>query len=304
MRHGRTDDEGFMPDPRDLTDGEILEKLSEGGIEITLDDFKAEAMKAGSPEMLAGNWAYMYGIRSADEDTFLYGAIFELWRRHLGYEKRTPEMLAEFIDDIVNSYEESHEAHEQYFLLNIYERVREFYHKLLKEDGSPNIDLYNDLTWYARNDFEGFLLSIPHEISQHGLTDEAVNIGRWFASFSSQPQNFLRDTACILADAGRREEAILQIEENTMRFPEDMWVIINAGDAMYSLGEKESAERYFLRAKKMVLTRSDNMVVLERLLDLYRELGMKDRAFVIEDEIRALDLPLRENNRNQRGEQK
>jgi len=298
MRHGMTDDEGFTPDPRDLTDGEILEKLSEGGIEITIDDFKAEAMKAGSPEMLAGNWAYMYGVRSGEEDSFLYSAIFELWRRHLGYEKRTPEIVAEFIDDIFDTYEESPEAHEQYFLLNIYERVREFYHKLLKEDGSPDVDLYNDMTWYARNDFEGFLLSIPHELSQHGLTDQAVNIGRWFAAFSSQPQSFLRDTACILADAGRREEAIMQIEENLMRFPEDMWVIINAGDAMYSLGDKESAERYYLKAKKMAVTRSDNMVVLERLLDLYRELGMKNRALIIEDEIKALDLPLRKNNRN------
>lgn len=298
MRHGMTDDEGFTPDPRDLTDGEILEKLSEGGIEITLDDFKAEAMKAGSPEMLAGNWAYMYGVRSGEEDSFLYSAVFELWRRHLGHEKRTPEIVSDFIDDIINTYEDSPEAHEQYFLLNIYERVREFYHKLLKEDGSPDIDLYNDMTWYARNDFEGFLLTIPHELSQHGLTDQAVNIGRWFAAFSSQPHNFLRDTACILADAGRRDEAIMQIEENLMRFPADMWVIINAGDAMYSLGDKESAERHYLRAKKMAVTRSDNMVVLERLLDLYRELGMQNRALIIEDEIKALDLPLRKNNRD------
>lgn len=298
MRHGMTDDEGFTPDPRDLTDGEILEKLSEGGIEITIDDFKAAAMKAGSPEMLAGNWAYMYGVRSGDEDSFLYSAVFELWRRHLGYEKRTPEIVSDFIDDIINTYEDSPEAHEQYFLLNIYERVREFYHKLLKEDGSPDIDLYNDMTWYARNDFEGFLLTIPHELSQHGLTDQAVNIGRWFAAFSSQPHNFLRDTACILADAGRRDEAIMQIEENLMRFSADMWVIINAGDAMYSLGDKESAERHYLKAKKMAVTRSDNMVVLERLLDLYRELGMQNRALIIEDEIKALDLPIRKNNRD------
>ena len=298
MRHGMTDDEDFTPDPRDLSDGEILKRLSAEGIEITIDDFKAEAMKAGSPAKLAGNWVHLFGAWSTEEDTFLYSAIVELWRRHLGYEKRTPEIVAEFIDDIFNTYEESPEAHEQYFLLNIYERVREFYHKLLKEDGSPDIDLYNDLTWYARNDFDGFLLSIPHELSRHGLTDQAVNIGRWFSALSGQPQNFLRDTACILADAGRREEAMMQIEENIMRFPEEMWVIINAGDAMYSLGEKESAERYFLRAKKMVVTRSDHMVVLERLLDLYRELGMKDRALVIEDEIRALDLPLRKNNRN------
>ncbi|MCC6544853.1 MAG: hypothetical protein IT392_10210 [Nitrospirae bacterium] len=298
MRHGMTGDEGFTPDPRDLTDEEILERLSDEGLEITIDDFKAEAMKAGSPEMLAGNWAYMFGTWTAEEDTFLYSAIFELWRRHLGNDKRTPEILAEFIDDIFNTYEESPETHEQYFMVNIYDRVRDFYHRLLNEDGSPNVDLYNDMTWYAHSDFDGFLLSIPHELSRHGLTDQAVNIGRWFSALSGQPQNFLRDTACILADAGRREEALMQIEENIMRFPNDMWVIINAGDAMLSLGDKESAERYFLKAKKMVITKSDHMVVLERLLDIYRELGMNDRVKVIEQEIKALGLPLRKNNRN------
>ena len=83
-----------------------------------------------------------------------------------------------------------------------------------------------------------------------------------------------------------------------MRFPADMWVIINAGDAMYSLGDKESAERHYLKAKKMAVTRSDNMVVLERLLDIYRDLGIKNRAQIIEDEIKALDLPIRKNNRD------
>ena len=199
--------------------------------------------------MLAGNWAYMYGERSADEDTFLYSAVFELWKRHLGHEKRTPEILAEFIDDVINTYEESTEEHGQYFLLNVYERVREFYHKLLKEDGSPDVDLYNEITWYARNDFDGFLLSIPHELSQHDLTDEAVNIGRWFAGLSSQPQNFLRDTACILADAGKRRGHHADRREYHA-ISGEMWVIINAGDAMYSLGEKLSAERWFLGQRK------------------------------------------------------
>ena len=291
MRYGRTDNEEFMPDPRDLTDREILEALVNLGIEITIDDFKVEALSAGSPEVLAGNWAYMYRVGSAEEEAFLYGAIFELWKRHLGYQKKTSDILAEFIDDIINTYEESPEEHGQFFLLNVYERIREFYHKLLIEDGTPDIELYSELSWQARHDFEGFLLSLPHDLARNGLIDEAVHIGRWFAELSSRPDNFLRDTGCILAEAGRREDAILQVEENILRFSDNIWVVINAGDAMYSLGEKKSAERYFLRAKEMAETKNDKMGVLERLLDLYSEMGLVEKAEAIEMEIKVLTLP-------------
>ena len=63
---------------------------------------------------------------------------------------------------------------------------------------------------------------------------------------SNQPQNFLR-VCCILADAGKKKDRHAD-EENTMRFRE-MWVIINTGDAMYSLSEKVMQENWFLRQK-------------------------------------------------------
>lgn len=270
----------------DMTDEEIFRRLGLMGVGCSVEGFKEDAMEAGTPTVLANQWAGMYGGREQQND-FLYEAAFELWKRHLGNIK-CPEMLAEFIDDTINLYTEDTEEHDKVFLLSIYERTREFYQNLLKEDGSPDLDLYNELSWEAYNDFEGFFLSIPYDLAQHGLIDEAVSICVWFAGLSSHPENFLRDAACILAAAGRREETLIQVEENLMRFPSDVWVVINAGDAMYSLGEMKQAEKYFLKARSIASDNNDKLAVLERLVDLYGETGDMEKAGAFDLEYKAL----------------
>jgi len=272
-------------DIKDMTDREILAELSSIGIETTIEEFKEEALQAGSPSELANGWkAY---LRKRTREDFLYEAAFELWKRHLG-DVKCPEMMAVFIDETINMYMERPNEHDRLSLLNIYERIEEFYNDLLDEEGIPDSDLYNRLTLLAYNDIESFLLSFPFELARQGLVDEAVNIDRWFADLSSQPSNFLRDMGCILAEAGRRQEALLQIEENLERFPDDLWVIINAGDAMCSLGDKEMGEKFFLKAYGMAKSKDDKAGVLERMIDLYKEMGMTEKAQACEAEYRAL----------------
>ncbi len=276
---------------KDLTDDEIFAELSSIGIETGIDEFKAEAVEAGSPSVLAKAWEDVSEAKDEKED-FLYEAALELWKRHLGH-IRCPEFLAGFIDETVKMYEENPDEHDRFSLLKMYERIREFYDYLIKEDGSPDIDIYNDLTWHTHYDFEVFLLTIPFEFARHKLVDEAINIGRWFADISSQPANFLRDAGCILAEAGREAEAIRQIEENLKRFPNDIWVVINAGDAMWSLGKTGQAEDFFLKAYKMAAKEYDKPGVLERLMDLYKETGMIEKAKVCEKEYKELMTPPR-----------
>jgi len=255
-------------DIREMTDIEIINELSSVGIETTIDEFKEEAISAGSPTELANMWKTY--LKERVREDFLYEAAFELWRRHLS-DVKCPEMLAVFIDETINMYLEKPEEHDHASLQNIYDRIKEFYNNLLSEDQTPDFELFNWLTLLAYNDIEGFLLSFPFELARHGLADEAVNIDRWFADISSQPQNFLRDMGCILAEAGRRQEAFLQIEENLERFPNDVWVIINAGDAMDSLEEKERAEKLYLKAYGMAGSRYDKADVIQRLIEFYRE---------------------------------
>ncbi|HBI23164.1 MAG TPA: hypothetical protein DDX84_02910 [Nitrospiraceae bacterium] len=272
-------------DIREMTDIEIINELSSVGIETTIDEFKEEAISAGSPTELANMWKTY--LKERVREDFLYEAAFELWRRHLS-DVKCPEMLAVFIDETINMYLEKPEEHDHASLQNIYDRIKEFYNNLLSEDQTPDFELFNWLTLLAYNDIEGFLLSFPFELARHGLADEAVNIDRWFADISSQPQNFLRDMGCILAEAGRRQEAFLQIEENLERFPNDVWVIINAGDAMDSLEEKERAEKLYLKAYGMAGSRYDKADVIQRLIEFYREAGIMEKAEAYESEYKAL----------------
>ena len=56
---------------------------------------------------------------------------------------------------------------------------------------------------------------------------------------------FANDVAVILAEAGRRQQALARVEQNLHRFPDDMWTHIHAGDVHLALADQPSAERSF-----------------------------------------------------------
>jgi len=199
-----------------------------------------------------------------------------------------------FINGTIRLHAEYAKKHDRKFtrefLFEIYERLVRFHECLSREDGSLNRELFRQVQEDA-DDLEGFLLERIFELAHYGLVDEAVNIGRWFSEVSCQPENFLRDVGCVLAEAGRREEALKQIEENFLRFPGDVWVVINAGDARRSLGDVNEAEEYFLRARKMVRGSYDRLGALERLIDLSVSVGEASKAEEYEKEYRSITEP-------------
>ena len=276
-----------MDDIKDMTNQEILDALKEIGIETNIDDFKRAALKAGSPSALADNWAnILRDSRTADD--FSYEAAFELWKRHLS-DVKCSEIVREFVDDIM-AYEEYIRIHNRKSMHKIYKGIEKFYKYCLKEDGSHDAEFYNTVIEDGFYDIESFLLDMPFSLARYGLIEEAINIGRWFADFSDQPYNFLRDRGCILAEAGRKEEAIKQIEENLRRFPDNVWVIINAGDALYALGDKK-AEEFFLKAYGMAEEEYDKLGALERLINFYRWQEITEKADVYLAEYRRITTP-------------
>ncbi len=268
-----------------MTDQEILRELQAIGVTTPLEEFKDAALKAGSPSALSDEWTSLHGIKEASEDS-LYVALLELWKRHLS-EVKCAEVVQDSIYDII-SFHESINRHNRDSLLKIYREIEKFYGFCLHGDGSYDREFYNEVKEDELDDIESFLLHMPFEFAEYGLVDEAINIGRWFADISSQPENFYRDMGCILAEAGRREEAIKQVEENLKRFPEDVWVVINAGDAFFSLGDEKSGE-FFLRGYEMAGDNEyDRAGALERLIDFYRWQGMGEKARASEEEYRVL----------------
>ncbi|MCX8118902.1 MAG: SEC-C metal-binding domain-containing protein [Desulfobacterota bacterium] len=267
------------------TDEEILLELRAMGLPITLEDFKKAALKAKAPSKLSEEWSLRYGIQGSNED-FLYEACLELWKRHLEGVKCV-EVSQDLLFDVISFYEDI-QSHNKDTLLKIYHGIERFHRHCLKEDGRPDIEFFRQVEQDAYHDVESFLLEIPHVFAQNGLVDEAVNIGRWFGEFSREPENFYRDLGYILAKAGRKEEAIRQVEENLKRFPEDLWVVLNAGDAYYLLGDRK-AEAFYLKGYEMAGDQKyDRLGAIERLIDFYRWQEMEAEAKRFEEEYRQL----------------
>ncbi len=274
------------------TDEELLAILRELHIETDPAAFRASDIEAGSPRILAGRWSGLYYLNWRDED-LLNDVIRELWERYLS-DLPSVDSIREFVNGAMSLHAEYAKKHDRKFtkefLSGIYERLVEFHEYLSKENGSANKELFQEVETDT-DDLEGFLLERVFELARYGLVDEAVNTGRWFSGLSSQPENFLRDVGCVLAEADRRDDALRQIEENLRRFPDDVWVVINAGGARRSLGDVKEAEEYFLRARQMATASYDCLGVLERLIDLSVSTGDASKAEEYEKEYRSVTEP-------------
>lgn len=265
-----------------MSDEEILDTFRNMGVQINLDEFKQIAVQEWSPNKLANIW-------SEQTYNFFYPAICELWKRHLHHVKN-PEIPARYVGEIADAYNVNKDKFNRTLLLDIYEKIKILYQELLDENGNPNTPLYREIeeiTYYGND----YLSDIMFDFSHHGLVDEAVNIGRWFAPFSLYPENFLKDIGYILAQAGRKEEATRQVKENIQKYPDKKWVVINAGDAMKLLKEWNTAEEYYLKAYGMPTGKNDKLDAIQRLIDLYREMGMEENALKYEDEYAELTDP-------------
>ncbi len=154
-------------------------------------------------------------------------------------------------------------------------------HSYLKPVPEPLAEIQNE----SDLDIGEWLVELPFVLARHGFVEEAVTVGIRYGELIDS-ENFLADRAIILAEAGRREEALAQLTENFLLFPEDPWVIIKGGDVHEELGQPEQAERLYRQAMK--LARDDDYAragAVERLLILLDEAERPDeRAALIEEE--------------------
>lgn len=135
-------------------------------------------------------------------------------------------------------------------------------------------------------DLIGWILELPFTLARRGLVSEAAALGARYAEVI-EPENFLGDRAVILAEAGRHDEALTQVNEILTRFPEDPWISIKSGDAYKALGELEQAKTFYHRG--LNLAGEDGYArdgALERLLPLLKEMGLEGEA---EELIKAED---------------
>ncbi len=158
------------------------------------------------------------------------------------------------------------------------ELTQELYDFITRSDGKPDTDILKKIFLEAEADIPGWLLDIPYNLAIRGMVDEAVGISRQYSEVF-ETENFVGDLAVMFAEAGRKEEAIKQVSDNLTRFPEDVWIVIKAGDVFEALKDNEKAIELYKRVYEMTEPRTyDRDGVLERLAPLLRDMGRENEA--------------------------
>jgi tetratricopeptide (TPR) repeat protein len=255
---------------------EIVATLA--GLNIQTDElrFREMASTHGSPDALADAWETGATVTGIWED-YVWMAAETLWRRwtpdlfcvDLFVDQHLP--MDAFRDDAPANREEA-ERH--------WRMAQAVVDLVAPRDGEPRLDLLDQLTEHSMVDIGWWLGEIPFALARFGMVDEAAELCARMAAVR-EVENFLGDRAVILAEAGRREDALRQVEKNLVRFPEDAWVRIKAGDVYRELGDAAAAESAYRHALEMTPADQpsfDRDGAVERLICILDETGRSEEA--------------------------
>lgn len=115
------------------------------------------------------------------------------------------------------------------------------------------------------------VLGLPLELSLAGETELALAVARAF-SFAARAE-LSGDIAVILARAGRRDEALAQLDANLNRAESPYVAEAKAGDTYRALGEPDAAEAYYRRALAIADNDSDRAEAVLRITSFLLDEG-------------------------------
>lgn len=167
------------------------------------------------------------------------------------------------------------------------EQIREQYvvamelHEAIRSEPS-RLELFQAYVDFQLMDW---LIPMPAVLAHAKLIDEAARMSLAWAEIA-EAENFLGDRAILLAEAGRRDEALEQARQNLEKFPENIWVWIKAGDVHAALKDHAAAEVQYRRCLAMADDERDHRTILERLAPVLREAGKTEEADALEAEQR------------------
>jgi tetratricopeptide (TPR) repeat protein len=120
------------------------------------------------------------------------------------------------------------------------------------------------------------LLGLPLELSSAGETELALAVARAFGF--AAPSDLDGDIAVILARAGRRDEALAQLEHNLSAARNPYVAEAKAGDTYRALGELDAAEAYYRRALAVASNPSDRNEAVLRITSFLLDAGREAEA--------------------------
>jgi tetratricopeptide (TPR) repeat protein len=130
------------------------------------------------------------------------------------------------------------------------------------------------------------LLELPRQLAEAKQTESALKLARALAFIS--PDLLRGDEALILANAGRREEALALVASNLAQAEDIPTAEAKAGDAYRALGEADSAQAYYRRALAEARTPLERSQAVLRIVSLLSDTGREQSAADFLSEERAL----------------
>lgn len=96
---------------------------------------------------------------------------------------------------------------------------------------------------------EEWMWNLANDLAHAGMIDEAVSVSDVFARLDEEDAgNHACNAATVLAQAGRREEALERVDANLRAFEGDQWILIASAQASAAVGELRQAAVLHRRA--------------------------------------------------------
>jgi uncharacterized protein YchJ len=140
--------------------------------------------------------------------------------------------------------------------------------------------------WLIERSLSQRLLDLPLDLSAAGRHEQALEVSRAVAFIDDELAR--ADSAIILARAGRRTEALAQLETNLVSAKDKSFVEAKAGDTHRALGDLAAAEAYYRQSLTLAETELDRSQATLRLVSCLLDAGRTEEANRLLSEERRL----------------
>jgi uncharacterized protein YchJ len=140
--------------------------------------------------------------------------------------------------------------------------------------------------WLIERSLGQRLLDLPLDLSAAGRHEQALQVARAVAFIDDELAR--ADSAIVLARAGRRSEALAQLETNLGSAKDKSFVEAKAGDAHRALGDLAAAEAYYRQSLTLAETELDRSQATLRLVSCLLDAGRPEEANRLLSEERRL----------------
>ena len=128
--------------------------------------------------------------------------------------------------------------------------------------------------WLLERSLVQRLLDLPLDLSAAGQHEHALQVSRAIAFIDDELAR--ADSAIVLARAGRRSEALAQLETNLANAKDKSFVEAKAGDTHRALGDLAAAEAYYRQSLTVATTDFDRSQATLRLVSCLLDAGRAD----------------------------